>query len=105
MALPQFSKFPSEKLDYSIDMTQWLGSDRLTNATATTTGNLAVTSTFTGSMCVVWLSSGDVGTQYLIKCHFITEKGREKDFFFQVFISDPTKPDLDLRTGNRSPFQ
>lgn len=72
-----FTKDPSATLDYTVDWSEWLGTDQITDAAWTVpTGLKIVKSTFNATTVTIWLSGGTVGISYAVTCEISTDQGR-----------------------------
>ena len=74
-------KAPGSRLDYSFDLTDWLGTDTVSAATVAVapdgTGDLTVaTPPVAGPVLVVWLTGGNAGTDYAVTFTVTTAAGR-----------------------------
>jgi hypothetical protein len=89
MALRTFLKDPSAKLPYSIDWSQWLGSDVIQSSTWTVAAgidNLLETNSVTAATII--LGGGSLGGDYEVTNHIVTAAGHEDQRSFVVSIVD-----------------
>lgn len=72
-----FTKDPSATLDYTIDWSEWLGTDEIITATWNVPAGLVkVKSTSSITTATMWLSGGTAGIIYYIDCTISTDQGR-----------------------------
>lgn len=82
---PTIDKDADAVLDYSIDLTEWLGqinppTDTISDLSVSVTGGLVVDSTsFTNTKVTAWLSGGSPNVTASATYHFTTAQGREDD--------------------------
>jgi hypothetical protein len=89
MTIPIYPKDPSGKKEYSLDWSDWLGSDTISTSTWTVpSGITKVTDSKTTTTTTVWLSGGSTGYNYLCTNHIVTIAGREEDQSIIVKIQD-----------------
>ena len=88
-------KDPGSTLDYTIDWTNWLGSDTVSSVsytldsgitTSTAIGGSATSTTTTTS--TVNITGGTAGTIYNVKCEMTTSSGRIVVRNFRVRVED-----------------
>lgn len=86
------------KLDYIVDLTDWLSSNTIASVTYEVSGATVVSCAANqapltipeygeisvGRAVVVWLSGGVTGVGGFIKLHVVTSGGQENDFTFQL---------------------
>jgi hypothetical protein len=78
--MSSFNKDPDAVLDYTVDWSDWLGTDTISASTFTAESGLTVdSSTNTTTTTTVWLSDGTVGSAYRVVNHITTVAGREED--------------------------
>jgi hypothetical protein len=83
-------KDPDANLDYTIDWTQWLGTDTIAaslwevSSTDLIIGNDSKTNTAT----TVWLSGGLAGQVYKVTNRITTAEGRIQDQSFRLNVKD-----------------
>lgn len=77
---------PGALLDYTLDWSDWLGTDTITGATFAVSGMTVNASGFTSFTATVWLSGGTDGADYAVTCRITTAGGRtdERTFLLQV---------------------
>lgn len=74
-------------LDYTVDWTDWLGSDTIASVVWTTRGTLAVDhQEHTPKTATVWLEGGEVRQKYAVTCRITTTAGRVDDRTFTVNV-------------------
>lgn len=84
-------KDPSEKLDYAVDWTAWLGStETITTSTwaATPSGLTLSGQSVTGGKAIVWATGGTAGTVYTVTNHIITSQAREGERSLVIVVVD-----------------
>lgn len=82
-------KDPTAVLDYTIDWTEWLGFDALTNVLWTVPSGIVSAGSFSSqSTTTVWLSGGTGGTSYLVSCSVTTSSGRMDKRTVQINVGD-----------------
>jgi hypothetical protein len=90
MALSWPSKDPDEVLDYSIDWSQRLDDDTITDSDwsiSEGTGTLEIDSVSSGSQTsTVWLSAGSDGDRYTLVNRITTAAGRTMDQSVRIRI-------------------
>ena len=87
----QFTKQPSENLDYDLDFTKGLPSgDNVSSAvvTASPTGVTLGTKQVTGQTVKQWISGGTAGATHKITCVATSVGGRIKEMEFMLNIID-----------------
>ena len=68
---------PEANLDYSVDWTDWIGTDTISSVTWTVpTGLTKGIQTKTDTIATVWISGGTAGTSYSVECKITTAGGR-----------------------------
>ena len=84
----QFTKDPSATLDYTIDWSEWLGTDEIITATWNVPAGLVkVKSTFSTTTATMWLSGGTAGITYYIDCTITTDQGRTDSRQLTIFVT------------------
>lgn len=97
-------KYTNAVLNYEIDLTDWLGADTLTTATATVpAGSGLVVDSVTilaGNKKIMVVLSGGIATtgMYLVTVHFVTVGGLEDDKFLLLECRDGIGFDYDPAT-------
>ena len=86
-------KDPDSTLDYTLDLTQWLGSDTILSAAAVVapnyTGDIVITSiSNTKTKVTVWLTGGNVGTNYAVTFNVITNGNRTLNETIWLFVQN-----------------
>ncbi len=73
-----FLKGPTEVLDFTIDWTQWLGSDTISSSTWVVPAGITKDSDTTVSSlaALIWLSGGSLGQIYELVNTIVTAAGR-----------------------------
>ena len=75
-----FVKDPNAILDYSIDWTEWLSTDTISNVSWTVpAGITSPSASNTTKIATVWLSGGTAGQSYDLLCRITTAGGRTDD--------------------------
>lgn len=81
-------KDPNSVLDYSIDWSDWLGSDTIHSSTWTLPAGIIKDpvgqDSFTNTVTTIWLSGGTAGTTYTILNRIVTHGGRTADQTFKI---------------------
>ena len=72
-------KDPNARLQYGIELADWLGTDSLAAVTATATGCTAETATISGTKVLAWVSGGAVGEAASVTFRFTTAGGSVDD--------------------------
>lgn len=73
-------KDPDAYLDYTIDWTEWLGTDTITSSSwAAPTGITIASTTTTTTLSAAWVSGGTHGEDYDLRCRIVTTGGRTDD--------------------------
>ena len=71
------TKDPQSTLDYGFDWSLWLGVDTISSVAWTIeTGITQSNASNTTTTATVWLSGGEVGTEYTVTCRITTAAGR-----------------------------
>lgn len=74
---PTWEKAPAAHKDYSLDWSDWLGTDTVQSSTWEVPDGLSKTSTGnTASVTSIWLSGGEVGKSYVVTNTITTAGGR-----------------------------
>lgn len=82
-------KDPNAVLDYSIDWTDWLGTDNIATSTWTVPAGLTnVTESNTAKVVTIWLSGGTAGSTYTLLNRITTTGGRTSDQSFKIFMKE-----------------
>ena len=78
---------PTALLDYTVDWTQWLGTDTITSsAWAIDPGLTSSLPSNTTTQATIWLSGGTVGINYNVKNTITTAGGRTQAISFQLRV-------------------
>jgi hypothetical protein len=85
------SQFSNEKLDYTIDFTDFLGSDTIKTSggitvTSTPPTELTITSTNTTKTVTLLISGGTAGRTYAVSCLMESTAGHKKRVDFNLSI-------------------
>lgn len=87
------TKDPDAKLDYGFDWSQWLQTGETVTVSAwtvdtglTISSSPAPTINGDGNITSVWLESGAIGINYLLKNHITTSSAREDDRTMKVHV-------------------
>jgi len=85
-----FVKDPAATLDYTLDWSRWLDTDTIASSQFTATPNTITIAnqTNTTTDCTVWLSGGQMGTEYTITNTITTAAGRIDERSFTVRIQN-----------------
>lgn len=84
-----FTKDPSAVLDYTVDWTDYLGSDTISTVTWTVAvGITQSASMFASKTATIWLSGGTAGTNYTVACLVVTAAGRTDERTIQINVVD-----------------
>lgn len=71
------TKDPNATLDYTINWSSWLTTDTISTVVWTVETGLTVTATTnTTTTATLWVSGGEVGTEYTATCRVTTTAGR-----------------------------
>lgn len=86
-----YNKDPDAILDYSIDWSDWLGADTISQSewdvpTGITESTPAPSNTNTTT--TIWLEGGSVGTAYAIRNRITTAAGRVEDQTIYIRITE-----------------
>lgn len=76
---PFIDKDPNAVLDYSIDLTDWLGTDSIASVTATGTDVTVNSAAHAGKIITAWLSGGTIGATATCRFRWTTAEGRTDD--------------------------
>lgn len=92
MALPEYIKDPSAKLDYGFDWSEWLGTDTIVSSTwaVDAAGPTLSNPTFSATKTTIWVAGGTVGSKYRLTNHIITASSpaREDERSFNLKIKE-----------------
>lgn len=89
----EFNKDPDAVLDYTIDWSDWLGSDTITASTWTVPAGITNDSdSNTTTKAIIWLSGGTAETTYECINHITTTGGREDDRTLIIHILSDYSP-------------
>lgn len=84
-----FSKDPEAVLDYTIDWSDWLGTDTISAVSWTVEAGITKDSEGnTTTSATIWLSGGTAGTSYEVTCHITTAGGREDDRTLRIDVEE-----------------
>ena len=71
------TKDPQSTLDYKLDWSSWLTTDTIASVIWTVETGITQTATSnTTTSATIWLSGGEVGTEYTVTCRITTTAGR-----------------------------
>lgn len=85
----KFNKDPDATLDYTIDWTDWLGSDIITSSDWVIEEGLTVgTDSNTSKTTSIWLGGGTAGTRYKCTNRITTAAGRIDDRSFYLAVKE-----------------
>lgn len=90
----QFSKDPSDTLDYGFEWSGWLevGETLVSSTWDIPSGLTAGAASFTSTATTQWLASGTLGIEYTVTNHVLTSLGRVGDRSFTLLISQLSVP-------------
>lgn len=77
---------PTALLDYTLDWSDWLGTDTLVGAVFTAAGLTVNASGFTSYAATAFLSGGVDGVDYPVTCTITTAGGRVDDRTFLIQV-------------------
>lgn len=84
-----FEKDPNEVLDYSVNWTNWLGTDTISTSTwVVPTGITGGTESTTTVLATIWLSGGSTGSRYDLVNRIVTAGGRTADRTLSIDCRD-----------------
>ena len=84
----QFTKDPSATLDYTIDWSEWLGTDEIIDTAWTVPSELTnVKNTNSETTATIWLSGGSVGITYYVECEISTDQGRIDSRELTIYVT------------------
>lgn len=77
-------------LDYTLDWSNWLVSDdTLAHAVFyPDVGLVLVSENNTSTTASCWIAGGAAGSTYNVTCHITTDRGRQDDRTFQLYIKE-----------------
>ena len=83
-------KDPNAKLDYTINWTQWLGTDTITDSAweVSSTELIIENNSSDNTTTTVWLSAGLAGQVYIVTNRITTTSGRIQDQSFRLKIKE-----------------
>jgi hypothetical protein len=82
-------KDPNAILDYSIDWSDWLGTDEISTSTwIVPTGITKTAESNTAQIATIWLSGGTAKTTYTLLNRITTTGGRTADQSFKIYCKD-----------------
>lgn len=85
----RFIKDPDATIDFSVDWTDWLGTDTIVTSTWTVpTGLTSVTETNTTKIATIFLSGGTTGSSYEIINRITTAEGRTDDRTLLIVVQN-----------------
>ncbi len=88
-ALPWVYKDPESVLDYSLNWSDWLGTDTISAVVWTVPAGITqTTATNTTTAATIWLSGGTANAEYTIECKITTASGRTDERSFIVKIRE-----------------
>lgn len=79
--MSQFTVDPDAVLDYQYDWSKWLaaGETIIAHTLTPTEGITVDSSSRTGGIVTVWLSSATLNATHQVTCHIVTDQGRQDD--------------------------
>jgi hypothetical protein len=85
----RFVKDPDAELDYTFNWADWLGLDTISSSTVVADDGVVVESTTSTTTTVtVWLSGGDPGVTYGVRCRIVTAAARTDDRTMQIVVRE-----------------
>ena len=85
----KFIKDPDAVLDYTVDWSDWLGSDTIqTSAWIVPTGITEDSNSNTTTTATIWLSGGTRGKKYEIVNRIVTAGSRTDDRTIEIVVKD-----------------
>ena len=85
--VPTIKKPIGATLDYTVDWTDWLGTDTISSVAWQITGSMTTTSnTKTATAATIWLTGGTLDETCVVKCTITTPLGRIEPQVFNVII-------------------
>ena len=85
----KFIKDPDAVLDYTVDWSDWLGSDTISSSSWTVPSGITKDSdSNTDTTATIWLSSGKNGKTYEIVNRIVTAGGRTDDRTIIIEVMD-----------------
>lgn len=85
----KFIKDPQSVLDYTLDWSDWLGSDTISQSTFTVPSGITKDSdSFDDTTATIWLSSGTLGKKYTITNKIVTNGGRTDERSLIIVIKN-----------------
>ena len=93
MIVGVFRKQPYDKIDFTVDMSEWLdeyGGDTISSVSATVDDSdlTLVETTHDAGIIRQWVDDGLSGQNYLVTIHMITDGGRELEFEVRVKVRE-----------------
>ena len=86
--IPTIKKPIGASLDYTIDWTDWLGTDIIASVAWVITGSVTTSSnTHTDKTATIWLTGGTLDETCVVKCTITTPLGRIEPQVFDVIIT------------------
>ena len=83
----KFLKDPAAVLDYSIDWSEWLGTDTISTSTWTVATGLTVGANQNANgITTVWISGGTAGSSYAVTNKIVTAGGRTDERTFYIAV-------------------
>lgn len=87
--MASYRKDPDARLDYTVNWTDWLGTDYIVSAaTSVQTGLTLYTQAFTSTVHTIWLTGGSAGQEYNVTSRIYTNAGRIDDRTFKIKVSE-----------------
>lgn len=84
-----FVKDPSAVLDYTIDWSDFLGTDTIAAVVWTVLAGISQTSSmFAAKTATIWLGGGTAGINYTAACLITTAQGRTDERTIQINVVD-----------------
>jgi hypothetical protein len=80
MSFKHFQKDPDGLLDFTVDWSEWLGTDTISTSTwVVASGITRNADSRTTTAATIWLSGGTVDTDYVVTNRITTAAGRTED--------------------------
>ena len=81
-------KDPNATLQYTLDWSEYLGTDTIATAAWSAPGLTIESSSATTTSAMVWLSGGTVGQTYPVRCRITTAGGTIDDRTFDIAVTN-----------------
>ena len=81
-------KDPNATLQYTLDWSEYLGSDTIVSAAWSAPGLTTNSTSSTTTTTTIWLSGGTVGKVYTVRCRVTTTAGTIDDRSFEIEVTN-----------------